>query len=71
MSNKTKKIIAAVIALLGTAFGWYVAFSDGNPATVPNSSGVIAAGNDVVNALRASDDATNATGNVEAKIATE
>lgn len=55
MSAKTKGIIAAVIALLGAVFGWYVAYSDGDPATVPNTSSVIAAGNDVVNAVKAED----------------
>lgn len=51
MNAKNKTIIAAILALLGAMFGWYVAYSDGDATTVPNTTAVIDAGKDVVNAV--------------------
>lgn len=52
MSKKTKAIITAIIAFLSAAFGWYVAFSDNDPATEPNTQAVVDAGKDVYDAIQ-------------------
>lgn len=62
MSAKTKKIIGAILVFLSSIFGWYVAFSDGDDSTKPNTDAVIEAGKDVYNA---------ATENVEGATTTE
>jgi hypothetical protein len=41
MSAKVKAIIVAVLALLGSAFSYYVAYSDGDDSTKPDSAVVI------------------------------
>jgi hypothetical protein len=60
MSNKTKTIIGAVLVFLSSVFGWYVAFSDGDDSTKPDTDAVIEAGKDVYNAATAKD-ATSTT----------
>lgn len=59
MSTKMKGIVAAVLALLGAAFGWYVAYSDGVSATVPDTQAVIDAANDVYQATQVEDETTD------------
>jgi len=70
MSNKTKGIIAAILAFAGAVFTWYCAYSDGNPATTPNTGAVISTGNDLVNSIKA-DDEKSTPAAVETKIAPE
>jgi len=47
MSNKLKALIAAIIVLISSAFGWYVAQTDGDSNTKPDTQKVIDAGKDV------------------------
>jgi hypothetical protein len=56
MSTKVKGIVAAVLALLVAAFSWYVAYSDNDASTTPNTQAVVAAGSGVVSAITASAD---------------
>jgi len=53
MSTKVKGIIGAVLALLIAAFSWYVAYSDGDESTTPNTQAVISAASNVVSAATA------------------
>lgn len=53
MSAKVKGLIAAILALIVAVFSWYVAYSDNDPKTVPNTGAVIEAGKDVVKAATA------------------
>lgn len=62
MSTKMKAIIAAVLALCGAAFGWYVAYSDGDPATTPNTGAVVSAGANVIQAVTKPEDTGSSTG---------
>lgn len=52
MSAKVKAIISAVLVLLGACFSWYVAYSDGDETTKPETSKVIEAGKEVYNAIK-------------------
>ena len=47
MSNAQKGLIAAILTLVGAIFGWYVAQTDGDPNTKPDTEKVIDAGKDV------------------------
>ena len=51
MSAKLKAIIMAVLMLLSAAFGWYIAYSDNDPDTVPDTGVVIEAGKNVVDVV--------------------
>jgi len=51
MSKKVKALIGAILALLVAGFGWYVAQTDGDPTTVPDTDAVVQAGEDVVGAV--------------------
>ena len=61
MSTKVKAIITAVLALIMTAFGWYVAYSDGDESTTPDTGAVISAAGDVYEAATADDATATAT----------
>ena len=49
MSAKVKKIIAAILAFIVAAFGWYMAYSDGIDTTKPDTDKVIEAGKEIIN----------------------
>jgi hypothetical protein len=53
MNTKTKAILAAILVLLGSMFGWYVAWSDGDETTKPDTTAVIDAGKGVYDAATA------------------
>mgnify|MGYP000879561754 CR=1 FL=1 len=61
MSNKTKTIIGAVLVFLSSVFGWYVAFSDGDDSTKPDTDAVIEAGKDIYNAATEKTDTATTT----------
>lgn len=71
MSTKVKGIIGAVLALLVAAFSWYVAYSDGDESTTPNTQAVISAASNVVSAATAdsgtTETATESTESAESK----
>ena len=52
MSKKVKAIISAILVLLCAAFSWYVAFSDGDETTKPDTEKVLDAAKDVYNATQ-------------------
>jgi hypothetical protein len=52
MSLRTKTIIGSALALAVALWGWYAAYSDGDPTTQPNTSSVIVAGNELVDAVK-------------------
>jgi hypothetical protein len=56
MSTRVKGIVGAVLALIVAVFGWYVAYSDGDASTTPDTQAVISAGGDVINAVRSGDE---------------
>lgn len=58
MTLKTKAIIGAALTLAVAIWGWYTAYSDNDPATQPNTTSVIVAGNDLVNAIKTDEKAT-------------
>lgn len=58
MSTKTKAIISAILIFLSSIFGWYVAYSDGDDSTKPDTDAVIEAGKDVVDAVTSETEAS-------------
>lgn len=66
MNKKTKAIIGAIILLISSVWGWYAAFSDGNPVTTPDTGAVIDAGQELSNAISMDDGDDGATGDAGA-----
>jgi hypothetical protein len=58
MSKKVKGIVAAVLALLVAAFSWYVAYSDDDASTTPNTQAVVSAASNVASAVTAESEKT-------------
>ena len=52
MSLRTKTIIGSALALAVALWGWYAAYSDGDPTTQPNTTSVVVAGNELINAVK-------------------
>jgi hypothetical protein len=56
MSNRTKTIIGAILVFLSSIFGWYVAFSDGDDSTKPDTEAVVEAGEELYDAVKSEDE---------------
>ena len=65
MSKKQKAIIVAALALVGALFGWYVAYSDGDPTTKPETEEVVQDVENLTDAIRMEDTESGASEVVE------
>lgn len=61
MSKWWKTLVAAILAFLVAAFTWYVAWSDGDETTKPDSQAVYNAGKTVYDAATAPKDGAPAS----------
>jgi len=68
MNKKTKAIIGAIILLISSVWGWYAAFSDGDPVTTPDTGAVIEAGENLSDAIGMEDGDSGVTGDAGATV---
>lgn len=61
MSTKAKKVVTAIIVLVGLLFGAYVLLTDNDPNTNPDPAKIVDAAKDVYNAATAKPDAGKTT----------